>query len=161
MITPMDVAWAAGFLEGEGCFFAGTKGKSTAPTRVMGVQAAQVQKWPLEILSRLFGGNVKDRIGKGKQRDYHHWGLYGPRAAGLTMTLYTFLSPKRQAEIAKALREWRSRPAYVGYRMSCVKGHPFDLVNTKVMTGPNQKRACRQCRRDNCARWRAARKAAR
>lgn len=153
-----SISWAAGFLEGEGCFFASRKGSATALTRVMGVQAAQVQKWPLDRLSQMFGGSVRPRAGRGRQKDYFCWGLYGPRAAGLTMTLYQFLSPKRQKQIVECLREWRERPPSPKNRATCVNGHPFDVSNTRVMTSPRQRRACRQCGRDSSARWRAKRR---
>ena len=52
MIQIKDLYWAAGFLEGEGGF--GMYG----PKNAWSVQAAQVQKEPLERLKSLFGGSI-------------------------------------------------------------------------------------------------------
>lgn len=57
----LDLAWAAGFLDGEGCF---TLSKQSGPThpsqRALHVSASQTRREPLDKLQGLFGGKVKE-----------------------------------------------------------------------------------------------------
>ena len=88
--TTRDLEWAAGFLEGEGCFL------YTGSTHV--VDAGQNQRECLDRLQNLFGGAVR------KEREgFHRWKLSGARARGVMMTLYVLLSTRRQEQIKGAL----------------------------------------------------------
>lgn len=90
--TLLDIVWAAGIFEGEG-----TVAMVYVPTvrRRIGRQILIVQKdpWILYKLQRLFGGYV------GKQGKIKGWQLSGARARGFAMTIYKFLSPRRQAQV--------------------------------------------------------------
>jgi hypothetical protein len=93
--------WAAGFLEGEGWFSRGANG-----TEVVGVK--QVQREPLERLVTLFGGKIalhEQWPGGGvkSRQPVHTWQIHGHRARGVMFTLFAMLSPKRRAEIRRAL----------------------------------------------------------
>lgn len=93
--TTSEIYWAAGFLEGEGCF---------QRTATQQVNAAQVQREPLERLQAYFGGTIylyaAQREGQSQK---HVWSVSGTRARGVMMTLYVLMSPKRQGQIKKAL----------------------------------------------------------
>jgi hypothetical protein len=92
----MDLHWAAGFLEGEGCF-SQNKGSQV----IVGVQ---VQREPLERLQRLFGGVVKVRASRiSTHRPRHVWRVCGARARGVMQTLYSIMSPWRRQQIERAL----------------------------------------------------------
>lgn len=88
--TLCDIAWAAGFLEGEGCF----TWKDTEC-----IVAPQVQREPLSRLASLFGGTIRDRHGRGQVE----WAVSGSRARGVMMTIYSFMSPRRKEQIKRAL----------------------------------------------------------
>lgn len=89
--TLADLHWAAGFLDGEGCFTC-----AGGSQRVCGSQ-----KDP-ELLYRLlafFGGRIyqhKNQIPK--------WEVCGSRARGVMMTLYPMLSTRRQEKIRLCLK---------------------------------------------------------
>jgi len=94
-----DLAWAAGFLEGEGHF--GTKtGQKGNPARYPRVGAAQVNREPLEKLQVLFGGAIRFRVNR--EHPCHYWELNGTRAIGVMMTLYGLLSGRRRTQIQRA-----------------------------------------------------------
>ncbi len=102
----LDIAWAAGILEGEGSFGC-TKSKAhnsgySASGRVTAVQKGE---WLMERLRDLFGGSIYTRenpgLGKGPVT---RWMLCGPRARGLMMTIYTFMSPRRKKTIKDILQ---------------------------------------------------------
>jgi hypothetical protein len=101
MLTASQIAWAAGFLEGEGSFFAGKRSQVT-------VSAVQVELAPLEHVVELFGGALKQyraKIG----RPFWKWTVNGPRAAEVAFTVYTWMSPKRRRQIERMLLVWRNQ----------------------------------------------------
>src|SRR5690242_18448554 len=98
MVKGVDVAWAAGFLEGEGSF-------STPSTRKLPqVQAAQVDRWPLERLQGIFGGNIYACRFNGdgaRRRPYFQWQVAGSAAAEVMMTILPMMSPRRAEQIER------------------------------------------------------------
>jgi hypothetical protein len=147
MIQARDLHWAAGFLEGEGCFDDDT-GRGLARTHV-----GQCQREPLERLQSLFGGSIRiHRRAHGNRKTYHMWRLSG---AGLLLTMYGLMSPRRKQQIRKALRVWRSIPPHNGKRRCCKRGHEFTVENTfrwrNNKRGDTQRR-CRACRNQERAR---------
>ena len=99
-VTTRDLAWAAGFLEGEGSF---------RPTSNNGaeVKAVQVELEPLYRLLALFGGRIQPRnAGRNSPptwKQSHVWIAYGARARGIAMTLYVMMSRRRQTQIRRLL----------------------------------------------------------
>lgn len=99
-VTPTirRLAWAAGFLEGEGHFeWNRTSGR---------VDATQVQLEPLERILALFGGNIKAQRPRENQQPHWRWWVCGSRARGVMLTLYPMMSPRRQGQIRKALGQF-------------------------------------------------------
>lgn len=84
--TNMEIAWAAGFLEGDGTF---------TRKRVSGYQKTTE---PLERLQTIFGGTLREY-----QRGYWEWFATGARARGVMLTLYTFLSERRRKQLLPAI----------------------------------------------------------
>lgn len=106
MLAMRDLAWASGFFEGEGSF--------GCPRTTPQIQVVQVNREPLERLASIFGGKIYACSGRGKGRAYFMWAIYGHTAAGLMMTVFTFMSARRRAQILKALAPWKaaaSRPS--------------------------------------------------
>lgn len=103
-ITPsvVDLAWAAGFLEGEGSFCVTKR----PPFYIYPyIQVAQVQKEPLERLQKMFGGSfhLRTEVTRPKQHPYWRWSVSGARALGVMLTLFSFMSPKRKQQITSVL----------------------------------------------------------
>lgn len=74
-----DIAWAAGFIDGEGCFALQKRnGKNLAETtRCPVLIVAQTRREPLDKLASMFGGTVRDagRTLKGTKK--WQWALSG------------------------------------------------------------------------------------
>lgn len=104
-ISTLDIAWSAGFLEGEGCFMITKMGKmkNSALIRVI---VGQVQKEPLERLQAMYGGKVHLTTTKG--RPMYRWETYTRRSVQIMMTIYPLMSPKRKSEIERCLERWKS-----------------------------------------------------
>lgn len=144
MISMKDLYWAAGFMEGEGAF-GYYKGS-------LELQVAQVHKPPVEKLKELFGGQLRQQIKRDKPhwQPSWHWQPAGKRAAGIMMTVYSLMSPKRQGQIKKALLGWRARergPGKGERRAYCKRGHKMDWWNRKG--GENGPGGCKECARNS------------
>lgn len=97
--TVRDLAWAAGFLEGEGHF------RKTENTQQ--VQATQVQREPLTRLQRIFGGKIVRQHKKLRpnQNQCWEWKVCGARARGVMLTMLVFMSPRRKRQIVRSLHK--------------------------------------------------------
>lgn len=93
-----DLAWAAGFLEGEGNFGVNNRKLGSSASQV--VRATQKNLEPLYKIQSILGGVVKPL----RKDGYGEWRTYGVRARGIMMTLYHFLSARKRSDIALALR---------------------------------------------------------
>jgi len=82
--------WAAGFLEGEASF---------AKT----IAVYQVNREPLDRLQQIFGGSIRPRPSRDNSQPHFIWITSGARARGIMMTLYPFLTEKRQQSIKQVL----------------------------------------------------------
>lgn len=97
--TMRDLAWLAGFLEGEGSFGWGK------------VQANQTQREPLERIQKLVGGGIgTKRLSAWSKKPAWFWQASGARGRGIMLTIYSFMSPVRRAQIRTALRSNGRRP---------------------------------------------------
>lgn len=154
--TVADIHWAAGFLEGEGCFASRESPHKKWDVTVLCVDvlAVQVQKEPLERLQRWFGGSLKERqqgidkrapVGN-VRRNIWCWLLTSSRAIGLMMALYPLMSPWRQEQIKKAILMWRARPLKRHWA-HCSRGHEFTEANTRLKKAKDgyRYRMCRTC----------------
>jgi hypothetical protein len=95
----LDIAWAAGVYEGEGTVRSRHK-------RTIEMSVAQKDVWLLERLRDLFGGTIyqsKSQNSRGTKYTIAFWNLYGTRARGFLMTIYSFLSPRRRDKIREVL----------------------------------------------------------
>lgn len=126
MLTPRELEWTAGFLEGEGTF------RFNAPRNPL-VTASQVQREPLDRLQAAFGGQiylVHNRQMRAKGwTPCHRWILTGSAAAGLGLTLYQLMSPRRREQIVKMVSGWRSLKVAHRYKRACPRGHPYEGDN--------------------------------
>ncbi|NOV24164.1 hypothetical protein E5S69_11640 [Cupriavidus necator] len=141
MVTVREIAWAAGFLEGEGSF---TQSR-TCPA----VTAAQVQREPLERLQAIFGGTVRliDRANrKPTEQPHYRWDMYGSKAIAVMMTLWLLMSPRRKEQIEKVINDWKARSKRGSHHRNmtaCKAGHPY-VDGSWTRKGANG-RQCKEC----------------
>lgn len=134
----MDIAWAAGFVEGEGCLHA----TSSAPM----LDATQCQREPLDKLQRIFGGKVRSTRPKtSNHQEVFIWGLRGSRAIAVMMTLYSFFSPRRKEQARNAIANWKTLGTYSAFRNACPQGHSYTPENTHLVNRSDRKNPSRQC----------------
>lgn len=136
-----ELYWAAGFMEGEGSF------KFQKPGG-LAITAAQVQKQPLDRLQAILGGSITGpHLPKNpKHHAQYHWQASSARAAGMMMTLFSLLSPKRKEQVRLALAGWKTTAIHNKYKTHCKNGHPLNTAVIRVEHG-KQRRRCVICAR--------------
>jgi len=108
--TAVDIGVLAGFLLGEGTFRRKHSHEHGIGTER--ISAPQGEQEPLLRLKKFFGGTVRlQQNGRPRVKPtwrtangIYIWEVYGPRARGVMMTVYKFMSPQRKQEIKTALR---------------------------------------------------------
>jgi hypothetical protein len=138
----VDLAWAAGLFEGEGCLF--DRAKTSG--------AAKIQMTDLDVLERFariigFGRVLSDTEPRGARRKImHYWQVQNTAD---TIKLIELLGPwfgerrrKRADELLERMAKCPGRP---GSRTHCPEGHEYDEANTYMHYG---KRRCRACHRE-------------
>lgn len=97
-----DLAWVAGFVEGEGCF--AWNGKSPRLT-VTGTDPDVMGRFA-SITKRRVRGPIEKG---GNRKQQYVVDVYGPVAAGWMMTLLPMLGSRRKRRAIEVLSAWRSR----------------------------------------------------
>jgi hypothetical protein len=140
-ISTLHLAWAAGFIEGEGSF-------SSAGRQSACVTAAQVQKEPIERLQALFGGRVVHRHTSGhSSKPIWVWSLTARRSIEVMMTLYVLMSPRRQGQIEAALAMWKAQKRILRPHGSTHCGAGHELADGNVYLTKNGHVQCAECKR--------------
>ena len=113
------------------------------------IEVAQVQKEPLDRLLAVFGGKVsfhKRKNAKAEWSDFYRWTLYGNKAAGMMMTLFKLMSPKRKDQIEVVVSAWIKRGKRGSHHRNmthCKAGHEY-IEGSWTRKGENG-RQCKIC----------------
>ena len=102
--TLCDLAWAAGFIDGEGCVSVAKSSRKGQPLPYYraDLSASNTVRAPLEKLSSMFGGRIVTvRASVGNRRTSYAWKTSGTAktAEVLRLLLPCLLVKKRQAEL--------------------------------------------------------------
>src|SRR5437762_13903397 len=91
--TVADIAWAAGFYEGEGtCQPVHSRGGFCQSVKIQQNDPEQLRK-----LQRLFGGSLTENLSRGfAPKPIYIWLASGTRARGFLYTVFTFLGSRRR-----------------------------------------------------------------
>ena len=106
MIDTKDIAWMAGIIEGEGCIHYSS---GSSPT----ISVVMSDKDVIDKVSFLFGIKTygpfsQKREGK-KYKPQWKAIVFGARAVGWMMTIYSLMGERRRAKIGEVLSEWKQR----------------------------------------------------
>jgi hypothetical protein len=112
MNTPTDLAWAAGFFDGEGCIHIGKSIQRQYENYQLVISVTQAEREPLDKLQELFGGFIKSYQATRYTRKYHlHWGLSSIKATNALRAMLPYLTVKReQAELALKFQDIKNEP---------------------------------------------------
>jgi hypothetical protein len=107
----VQIAFCAGFIEGEGWFTPPKIKKNGTMASGARVAACQVTAEPLLKLQATFGGNVTTKKAEKHKhphwQDQYIWQVYGDKAVGIMMTIYGFMSERRKERIRICVDLWR------------------------------------------------------
>ena len=150
----IDIAWAAGFLEGEGCF------RWTAPLNQKGkaygyaeIKASQNERDPLDKLVEIFGGKVRKEIKKEKssQGYIYTWQVSADKCISIIGDIYKYMSIRRQNKMQEVMAFSLDRLAEkIRNRVTCRKGHKKIGKNLLLYSG---RRICKQCAYSNAKKY--------
>jgi hypothetical protein len=144
-----ELAWAAGFFDGEGSIVLPRGATSIA------LQIGQADRRPLERfhaavgdLGRIEGPTPPNPPGR---LVMHRWRVGKWRdAQAVIALLWPFLAQPKRERIGTVMRDFNAR---IGPRLRltarCPHGHPYDGHNT--MRGRDGVKKCRECNRIRCA----------
>ena len=114
-ITSRDVAWLAGLLEGEGCFFS----RKNRPTPVIQLCMTDpdvvIRAAALLRCNRVIRCKNDTRGGKALYRTV----LFGRDAVGWCMTLYPLMGVRRQQKIKEMIEKWKASQRSAYLRRNC------------------------------------------
>ncbi len=118
MDRQLEIAWAAGFVDGEGCVRIRVLNNRRLGkiSYSLALSAAQVERDPLERLKRLFGGSISltVRCLKGNQSPYYQFIVTGSSAASAFAEMLPHLTVKKERaqlalEFQKHVKKGRSK----------------------------------------------------
>ena len=122
-VSTLDIAWLAGLLEGEGCFFVANhvKNKGGKIYKQIGISLVMTDEEPVNKAAELLNVNVFGRRKLKSGKTIHRLTCTGSKAAAWMMTIYTLLCPRRQAKIEECLSVWKAQKSW-GYRKEFAQG---------------------------------------
>lgn len=158
LANEVDVAWCAGFYEGEGSIFAnvGTYKESGRPRINLCLSVPQVYIEPLEKFQAVFpGGTIYYRDRTGNAQGIYTLVYNNENAKRVMEVLLPLLSERRKeqynAQLEKLDAAYELRASIPKKRPDrqthCKRGHEFTPENTYIPKA-NGKQVCKTCRRD-------------
>lgn len=159
MLSPVDLAWIAGIVEGEGHIFLHQVRRKKSHAASVNVGLA-VNMTDLDIIQRLANYWHGAHISVTQPKGIHRKTLYRVDAAGAgwLMTLYPLLGHRRRERIRHVLTVWRHQRPRGKYRTHCPAGHLYAVFGRVNSKGG---RFCPPCRRAQARKRYQSRPAAR
>ncbi len=154
MLEIKDISWLAGLIEGEGSFLT----CNTSPC----ISLQMTDKDIIERAARLLGVTVRGPYVYGSNKPTWTCRVYGQRAAGWIMTLWTFMGTRRREKMLEVLEAWKARKTSrrnrpPGRKATC---HPEREHRAHGLCGPCYRKQYRARKPDYLRQWRAKRRAA-
>lgn len=152
MRNEIDIAWAGGLFEGEGCFSSHKVGKYYGnPSASLGMtDEDSVRRFHAVVgLGRV---RYENRAKRG-WKDYWVWSCSSIEDVEIVVgLLYPYLGKRRQGRAMEVLYLAWARPGKAKDQTHCKRGHPFDAANTYIT--PEHRRVCKTCSNAGSRRYR-------
>lgn len=109
-MTEAEVAWLAGFLEGEGTFY--IKSQPNRNYRIPTIKVGGCDKDVIERAAKLLGSESLQF----ERRRQEHWKdqwkvqVYGKRAVGIMQQVLPLMGERRATKIKEVISAWETRP---------------------------------------------------
>ena len=110
-MTTAKIAWLAGLLEGEGCFYfrvRKVKGiiKEYRFKKTALITVSSTDKDVIQNVSKMWNSSIYTRR-NGVNKDYYTTVVNGKQAIGWMLTIYSYLGVRRRAKIREIVTRWK------------------------------------------------------
>lgn len=142
----IEIAWAAGFFDGEGCTFCA---KHHSGSRSLQMTVAQTQRENLVRLQAALQnlGNITGPIILDNRKPIYTWRACGPVAQDCINLLRPYLCKEKSEQASSALLAWSFRGVNTTIGI-CGRGHDFNIVGRyRARSGRTECNECRLLRR--------------
>lgn len=131
-----ELAWAAGFMDAEGCFGLARAARRADGSRWYRIRVSASQhgalRRPPEVLGRLHDALGVGRIEIHGDHDDFRWVAQGETAVqDVLVAIGDQLGPVKRQQAARALAGYRRQRRYHGDREHCARGHAYDYRTEK------------------------------
>jgi hypothetical protein len=96
MFNKFDLAYAAGYIDGDGCLYIGTFATTKGTTYEFSIQVSSVKKESTDWLKKTFGGSTRSKETEGNRRTPHVWTIKGKKSLSLAEAILPYLVDKNQ-----------------------------------------------------------------
>lgn len=150
MSRELDIAWAAGLLEGEGCFgWYGTRSKQGWNLKGYPcVTVCSVDRDVIERVASIFDGSVREEKPTSTGKPVWEFRAINQRAADIMVEIFPLMGVRRQEKIKEVMASYAERAValiedFVASQY-CPQGHTGEFGRRP----DNGSRYCRQCHRE-------------
>lgn len=110
-MTPAEIGWLAGLLEGEGCFSLSQDREYIYPVvRLQMTDEDVVRQAAFFMQTPVHGPRTN-----GRWKPVFSTTAWHARAVGVMYTVYTFMCSRRKAKIVDLISRWKVEPSRKGY----------------------------------------------
>lgn len=141
MITSVQIAWIAGLLEGEGCFYFGSSPRIQFATSDHDTAIKIRDIINLEI-------NIRNLPLQPDRKQMYEFAIYGTLAASWMMTIYYLMSNRRKDKIREVLNGWKVSRS-LSNDGHCINGHNLKIFSRDYRVHINGAKYCMHCKRIN------------
>lgn len=139
----LDIAWAAGLFEGEGCIIANrnARGGKVRLQVVLGSTDRDI----VERYAKIVNASrpvLKQEQRSEKHRTFYVCGIYGRESLPVLEMFLPFLGERRRAKALEALALGVEIGIPSAARTHCPQGHEYNTENTYLYHGSRRCRAC-------------------
>lgn len=161
------LAWAAGFLDGEGHFGFQTSKSKNCDRGSLVIEARQVRREPLDKLSEIFGGNITGPYSN-KGQGYYSWHTTAAEKVKFIIdSIWPWLTEPKREQAGEALKAFDNRrPSKIpivsqellkerrrGKPVSEACPHGHERNPETIYVNPSGSIGCKTCRRLSRQKW--------
>lgn len=148
-MNDLDLAWAAGLFEGEGCISMRREGRKRLSVTLSSSDEDVVRRFYEVVGVGTVLGPYRPSNAKPHYKDFWRWSADGPNALQLMSrsAFVSFLGERRTSRLNEVMGEINhpSNPKPRKGSTECGRGHVFNEKNTRWYRG---QRCCRTCARE-------------
>lgn len=95
MFNSFDLAYAAGYIEGDGCFYIGTYQSTKSTIYEYSIQVCSVKKESTDWFKETFGGSIRIKEALGNRKTPYTWTIKGQESVDMAQAILPYLIEKR------------------------------------------------------------------